>query len=510
MSTLDHSASLAGKQDKSVLANRLVLMVLLANSCLAIVHVYRLLAYHVQATPWEEAIFLSATRFPTITQIYSLSNLQHPPYWISIYSPLYYAIVRGVTEATGSTMAVGRYLSTAGVIVVLAALFRPIRQQRFWSPSSFFPPLLFLSIFPTLCWSGSYFKPEFVAMPFSLLAFLSYVGKGLSSQRSWVLRTAALAATALLFKLTALGVLIGISGHLLWDKRYKDAIRVTACAVAIVLLVYAFLEVWMGSGIWTMGISGNAFRLSPHVIVDYLFNKYLANVLVLIAVVGCLSLLAGSGGKRSVESAIAFYFLASFAFFAFACGKPGSSHNYFVESAIGLALVVPAALHSLYLRREIQAYYMFAALLILALALNLKGLLGIIRWSSASIDHHAVQKTLSAQRIPSGTYVMADAHYVMDVVKSGHEPLINDNLLYSLMVINRKIPQGQVMEALTHKQVSYVLLAHPVTHYAPLQGQWWPPEVISYVEQNYTCQAIMGDEGDAAAVGCVPKAAAQP
>jgi len=359
--------------------------------------------------------------------------------------------------------------------------------------------------------SVSYFKPEFIAMPFSLLAFMSYAGRGLSSQKPWVLRTSALAATAVLFKFTALGALIGISAHLLWDRRYKDAIRFVACVVGPVILVYAFLEVSVGSGIWTMTISGNALKLSLLVIVDYLGNKYLANALVIAAIASCMPLLARSMGKRNAEAAMAFYFLASFFLFAFACGKPGSSYNYFLESGIGLALVIPAALHSLCLRHEIEGYRMFVALLILALAVNLKSLHGIVNvnWS-ASIDHEGVSRTLSTVRIPSGTYVMADAAYVMDVVQAGHVPLINDNYLYSLMVINGKIPGGQVMRALTEGQISYVLLAHPLKHYAQLAGQWWPLDVVAYVEQHYSCEAVMGSGGDTGAVGCTPRDGPQP
>src|SRR5260370_15385035 len=178
-----------------------------------------------------------------------------------------------------------------------------------------------------------------------------------------------------------------------------------------------------------------------------------------------MPLLARSMGKRNAEAAMAFYFLASFFLFAFACGKPGSSYNYFLESGIGLALVIPAALHSLCLRHEIEGYHMFVALLILAVAVNLKSLHGIVNvnWS-ASIDHEGVSRTLSTVRIPSGTYVMADAAYVMDGVQSVPAPLINDNYLYSLMVINGKIYGGQIMRDLTRVRVSLAILSPTPDH----------------------------------------------
>jgi hypothetical protein len=98
MTSADQNAFPSVKQANSALAGCLVLLLLLRNSCLAIIQIYRLLAFRLPSTRWEEAIFLSATRFPTIAQIYSVSNLQHPPYWISVYSPLYYAVVRTVTS----------------------------------------------------------------------------------------------------------------------------------------------------------------------------------------------------------------------------------------------------------------------------------------------------------------------------------------------------------------------------------------------------------------------------
>src|ERR1700675_4705316 len=65
-----------------------VLLILLPGCAFGLVQIYRLLTYQAPSTPWEEAIFLSATRFKTVLDIYSPAYLQHPPYWLSIYSPL--------------------------------------------------------------------------------------------------------------------------------------------------------------------------------------------------------------------------------------------------------------------------------------------------------------------------------------------------------------------------------------------------------------------------------------
>jgi len=301
-----------------------------------------------------------------------------------------------------------------------------------------------------------------------------------------------------------LGALIGISAHLVWDRRYKEAVRFAACVVALVVVVYACLFAWIGGGLWAMSVGGNALRLSVRVIADYLGNKYLGNTLVAVATVACIPLLAGSRGKRIVEAAIACYFLAAFCFFGFACGKPGSSYTYFLEPGAGMALAIPVALHSLYLRGEIQGRRMVRAALILGLVLNLKSLREIIKRPEPA-DHDAVLRKLSTVNIPSGTYVMADTHFVLDVVTTGHVPLINDNLLYSLLVINRKVPPGQVMKALTEGKVSYVLLAYPVEQYAQMNGLWWPPDAMAYIDGHYSCEAITSTRGDKAAVGCAPE-----
>ena len=405
---------------------------------------------------------------------------------------------------TRETLAVGRYLSTAGVVVVVAALFRPGRPQHAGSLSSFLSPLLFLSILFTLCWSGSFFKPEYIATAFSLLAFTSYIGKGLSAQKPWLLRTSFLAATAILFKLTAAGALVGIGAHLLWDRRYKEAFRFVGCAVGSVVVVYSCLAVWIGGGIWTMGISANNVGLSLPAVLNYLGKIYLANTLVLIAIAGCIPLITGSRGRRSVEEAIACYFLAAFCLFAFACGRPGSSYNYFVESGVGMALVIPAALRNLHLRRQMQGYYMIGALVVLALMVNLKSLHGIIKWGPEPIDRATVLKKLLMVKIPPGTYVMADTRYVMEVIQSGHAPLINDNFIYPLMVKSGKLPAGLVMKALREGRVSYVLLAHSVRHNVDVEDDWWPRDALEYIEQRYSCEPIMSSGGNMAAVGCAP------
>src|SRR4051812_34325927 len=131
----------------------LLVAALLANSGYALVHLYRLLSYDAGSTPWEEVIFISATRFNSILDIFSPSNLQHPPYSISIYSPLYYVILRFTTTSMGHFLVIGRYLSTIGLLaIVIIAWFLSSRYIR---SLVLLPPLFFLAIFPTLCWSGS-------------------------------------------------------------------------------------------------------------------------------------------------------------------------------------------------------------------------------------------------------------------------------------------------------------------------------------------------------------------
>jgi hypothetical protein len=363
-------------------------------------------------------------------------------------------------------------------------------------------PLFLLAFLPTLCWSGSYFKPEFLAVPFSFLAFSSYAASGLSGERPWILKTSTLAAVGILLKLAAAGALIGITGHLIWDRRYKDAARFALCVLGPVTIFYLILSATVGGGVWKMSVAANALKPSWPEMVDYLSNRYLISTLVVLAVACSVPMMLAGRGKRESDAALAAYFIASFTFFVLTAAKPGAGYSYFLEAAIAAALLLPAALDRLRSLDEMNGYTIVVVLLIIGGAMNLKSLNALNRLIPDSVDHVAIAQQLSQLQIPAGAYIMADVHYSLDIVRAGHLPLVNDNLLYSLMVDNGKLPKNALLNCLRAGTVPYLLFYRPVADYGTA-NEWWERDVTDYVSHHYSCEVIKRPEHPRAAIACV-------
>jgi hypothetical protein len=375
--------------------------------------------------------------------------------------------------------------------------------RRNWAMSSWIAPALTLSILPTLCWSGSYFKPEFVAVPLSFLAFSIYISRGLSNEKTWIPWAATFAALGILVKLTAVGALIGIGSHLVWDRRYRDAFRFAILVLAPVTILFWIWTAISSGGVWTMCLGANLLRPVWSELLDFLSQKYLINPILIVATACCPILFAGSRGKRSADSAVAFYFSAAFVFFLFSAAKPGSGYSYFLEAGAGMVLVLVAIIGRLR-EREVNAYQIVMSLLAIGLATNLRALDSMNRWNPPTLEHSNIVKRLSTLSVPQGSYIMADVQYSLDIIRAGHIPLVNDNVLYQFMVENGKLSKFALPNFLRRGKVPFILLERPVDDYRRLR-QWWAADVLTYISDYYNCEDLKNRAGTRVAIGCTLK-----
>jgi hypothetical protein len=469
----------------------LLVGVLMVNASFLLIHFWKYLTHIVPDTWSEEVIYLSAVKPGSIFALYSTSNLEQPPFLLSIYPPVWYLVQKFFFSFFGQSTLVGRYVSVGAILIIALFLSLVPRRgvEKVWSLTA---PLLFLSIMPILAWGGTLAHPEFLAASFSLGGFLVYLRRGLVEGTSWILRASVLCAMALLTKPSVLAVPAAIAIHLLWDRRFKECVKFASLVLLWFLGTYAALWWPTEGGIWLMTIAGNAVKLTPLHIADFGIARITSPFVVLALAASALFLFA-RGARRQVDVAASLYFLIALCWFVVSVARPGSGSHYFVQSAMGGSLVIGLLISKYGADGNWASFKLAVILLMLSMLLNLAPQFG---WAARALGNGRVQpettRALSNLKTGPEEYILADPQYSLAVVEAGHRPIINDSHPYTLMVENGIVSTKPLMDQLRNNRVRYLVLVDTLEKHA--RGRYgsrlWPVEVVDYLAQNYSCTLI--------------------
>jgi hypothetical protein len=476
----------------------LLLGVLIIGSAFTSVEIWKFVAPLTMMTWSEQMVYISALQTDYVSDLYSTSNLLQPPFRITMYPPLYYAVQKLIFVLADHSLLVGRYISAGAVIAIAACLWvMPVVSTRRWK---LVPPLMFLCMFPTLAWrSGSFAKPEFLATCLSVAGFTIYLQRGVAGTKRWVGATAVLCGAALLAKQSAFICPWALSVHLMWDRRYRELIRFICFVTVIILAGCALVWASGGDGLWLMTFRGNAARLVLSKILTLGIREYLANAFVIAAVAASGILLVSVRGSRDVGTAAAVYFLSGLAWFVISVGRPGSSYSYFLDGAIGACLVLPLLLYRYSLLGNWTAQIFAFLVVTLAVMVQLPTHVQLtVMTSGDARDESEIMKSLAGLRSRPGEYVLADPLYVWDVIKSGRTPLVTNSYQYTLMNDNGLLSVKPLLDLLQGRKVPYLVLQNDLEWHATLAygDRYWPQSVVQYLRRNYTCQRLFDRDFD--------------
>jgi hypothetical protein len=409
---------------------------------------------------------------------------------ICIYPPGYYAALKML----GSSIAVGRLVSTVAVFVI-ACLLAVAVGPRLRTASRLLVAFFFLSVFPAMAWNhGSLVKPEFLAVCFSFSGFVVYLRRGLESSRGlWIPYTGVLCGVALLTKPTAFPVFAAICLHLLCRKRFREMLRFAAATVVLPVSVYGILFIRTNGGIWVMTIVGNALHLDIGKILQVAMQEYMLYGFVGLGVGACAVFLIEGINQARIVTAL--YFLISVSWFGVAVGRPGSSHSYFLDAAVSGSLVIGMAiLRAVEERGWMPMSFLIAAALPSMFAGVPGGLSELRSFSNNDRKEHIkVLEHLSRLETKPDEYVLSDAFSHADVVEAGLHPVVNDSFQYTLMVKNHIISTAPLIRLLEQRRLPYAVLQNTIDWHSI--GDYWPVDVVNYLENDYMCTRIMERKG---------------
>lgn len=474
----------------ALIAFHLSIGLLIINAASSIINLWKYFN-HQLADRWsEQVIALPAMLVDHIVDLYSMSNLSQPPFINSYYPPVYYLTLKLLFLLVRDPVLGGRYISVASICIIAVLLGLTLRKnhEKFWSVA---PPLLFLSIVPTLVLNnGSLVKPEFLATCFSFGGLVVFLDRGLAEGKRWVLASALLCALALLTKPTGFVGFMTIAVYLLSCRRFSELARFVVLVVGVFVLTYAVFWIPGDGGIWLMTISGNV-QYTSQKILDLGVNFYLSNVFVMLAIVASTFLLLTGRGPQRIA---ALYFLIGFAWFMVSIGNPGSSYSYFVEAATGGALVIGMLICQYAVQKRWNSLRVVSIAIAIAMVAQWRPQYLVLTYTEDyAEDQRRIIQQLTQLKTRPDEFIAADVAYTYDVIQAGHKPLIIDSYAYTASSDSNYISAGPILKVLQSKRVPYLVLQNTLDWHSslPYGARYWPQDVLVYMKQNYMCTTVL-------------------
>jgi hypothetical protein len=466
------------------------------------VHLWDSVTYRIPGTWTEDVIFLGAARSPRLADLYLASNLDRPPFQTWVYTPGYYVAQRLIFPVLGETVAAGRAISIAAMLAC-ATLLTFIRQAR--TPGGWgwlerlFPGFLFLAILLRYA-TSSIARPDFLAAALSLAGVVVYLRhlSANSQRRSWFLPASVLCGLALLTKQAVFAAPTAIGLHLLLRRRFGEAVTFGLLTLAWPAVFYAALWAPTEGGVLLMTMAAIGAQYDFVRVLEFAVIGYVGSPFVIIAFTAGLLLMADRE-RSHVDSAGFIYFIVGLGWFVVMVGRPGSSHNYFVEAAVAGALLIGLLLHRYAARDDAGARRMLLVVLVVMLTAHLvpQATLTMRRHADA-LEQQSVARALRNLRTSSRQYVLADVFYVLEAARAGLQPLVLDSYALTKMSDSGAVDPQPILEYLRTDRVPYLVLQNSLEWHEQLKpgDRYWPREILDYLRRAYTCETVLQQPSD--------------
>ncbi len=409
--------------------------------------------------------------------------IEHEPYILSVYTPLYPALVSLLLRATGPLLWGARllsFLSFLGIIAASAGILRRLHVDRWWT----FVGVLLIALSPTLVHWAALCRVDMLGLLFVLLGWWRYAG---DQTRRGALIAAGFFLLALMTKQTLLAAPIALFIDRIRRERARGLQELFLFAAVLAGLLVG-LQLASGGTFF-----GHSFlyvatppRLSQlmHYLQQFLFEQ--APLLVV------LLLLLASPARTDRESGwLRLYFL--FALLAgFGSLKTGSGENFWFEAIIALALLF--ALFGDRATRTPDATISWKAFLAGVVLLQLL-LIGVgHRIAPERAQPLAALRRAEGDRISAivretaGPVLVENADWA---VLNG-KAFLFDAFSFAQLHYQERWDQTPVVARIEGGDYDLVLLSFPLDAVPALKRQRFTPEVLAALRERYTLSERIG------------------
>lgn len=324
-----------------------VLLLLLtgAAAMLFLVQAVRLLPVTGENVYPESAGVLAAQNWARGGPLYE--DYRQPPYLMTAFPPLWYALLAGAAKIgisdLNSLTLLGRFLSLASFFGVAGLGYRWNRRLGFSVSMAFLTPAIYFSLPVLLPWVVTA-RPD---LPALFMGFLSLYWVGLRPTSSRASMGGAVAALAFLAKHNAVAVPIAIVLWLLWSKRWKQAGLFCAAWGLVAGTTLLIFQV-SSHGLLMLNLSGAKYGQFAFTYVRDVLNRLLVppghGFAIALFAFGVFGFIESYRQRDERIRLLNVYLVVSFALAILGSAAAGASVNYYLEPALAMAVLAPAAL----------------------------------------------------------------------------------------------------------------------------------------------------------------------
>lgn len=303
---------------------------------------------HFESVAWEPARLIVSGQNP-----YEPDLTVRPPYVMSVYGPLYYAIIGLGIKLFGFQFWFGRSVSLLAFLVACFCIYRLVarltKKSPFQNELCCLGVAMFASPMPVGFWSGMH-RADFLALAFGLCGLvLSNAGSDgpAPNHRRLVFAGVCFAAAVFCRQTAILPLAFASAWH--WKYHRRAALGLLGTCGLIVGAVGAWLQFSSHGGyIWLQWILPSGSPRSLDSALGYLIIQFIAPVA---AMVILLALIAGRDKSSASESQHCVrwwqtYFLTASVLAFVTSSRYGANVNYWLEPcAIGAVLATLAVAH---------------------------------------------------------------------------------------------------------------------------------------------------------------------
>lgn len=482
----------------------LLVILLIIHVSMVVMLLWKYAAMIVPDTWTSQVIYLYSIQHGSLSELYSIDQLSHPPFLTPIYPPGYIVLLRPLFSLFGESVSILRLVIVGAFILIAAGLAYASGSKRtgWWL---LLAPALFFAVIPVVTWSGSPTKPEFLAAAFAITGFAIYIRHASGDSIKWIVPSSLFFCFALLTKYTIVAGFAAVVLHLLWQRRFREAALFSFIVIGCSAGVYLFLWAPTKGGIAFFTITANALRPSIIRIFSFGIMGFLPGALVVLAITASTLLFVRNQKDNEREVAIALAFILATGWFLVSIGRPGSTAYYFLEPAIFATLTLAVILRWSFRNNSLGRAEVLSILIVAYLGVILPNQFALLARSYGEENEQArVNDYLASLETTADEYVVSDAHYTYDLIQTGHKPLFYDNVQYTLMYDNGIVDSALPLQFLQEGKVPYLVLSATLDWHAslPSGSRDYPDEILDYLVQNYECETMMERWDNALLVIC--------
>ena len=428
----------------------------------------------------EGAHVYAAIRTARTGRLYS--PYTQSPYVVQSYGPLFYTINASIAWA--SHLDVRQMVLHSRMICFLSYLlcgllvFAISRKTGASLSLSVLAALMMLGHPDFLLWNVSV-RPD---MPFLLVMLVSLYFAVRAGARGWpcLVTSGCFAGLAFLIKQPGIAVVIAVFAVLAWKKEYRKAIVFAVSAGVPVMVMFALLlwrEPSFLAQFTSVGKASWSLREGFHYFIGRFATDYNAVVRLVPLCIGILGF-AQAAKQEQGRQMIAWFALINLVVGVSGLPQLGSAYNYFLPGWAGCALLLPAAVESVWQHSRLPASMLMASAFLL--------------WATW-VGSLTCRNSFAEIKAPKNTSYSALRPYRIISDRSllslyGHDPDLVDNAAVHSLELQGYWTSAPVVENIRHKEYDLVLLLrvnykHVVPYFRGVSE--YAPSVVAALNENY-------------------------